>query len=109
MRSGPQEIEARLDKLTTMIERLSKASNGSLSDEEAARQLGMLNQAVDSRNTLQKASDPLSRSSTVMPRRNIESNGEEFPIPPGTATDVVDPVGSLNLGHLSLEDGGKSR
>lgn len=110
VRSDPQAIEARLDKLTSMIERLSKASNDTFSAEEAARQLGMLNQAADSRNTtLQKSSDPPSRSSTSTPRRNVEANGEEFPIPPGNATDVVDPVGSLNLGHLSLEDGGKSR
>jgi hypothetical protein len=44
------------------------------------------------------------------PRRvTAESSGDEFPIPSGQATDLVDPVGSLNLGHLSLEDGGRSR
>ena len=40
-------------------------------------------------------------------RRAADSSGDEFPIPSGPATDLVDPV--LNLGHLSLEDGGKSR
>ena len=43
------------------------------------------------------------------PRRVADSSNDEFPIPSGHATDLVDPVGSLNLGHLSLEDGGKSR
>jgi len=40
-----------------------------------------------------------------------ESSDEEFPIPSGQMTDLVDPVGSLPLGHLSLssEDGGTSR
>lgn len=44
------------------------------------------------------------------PRRfAIDSSGDEFPIPSGQATDLVDPVGTLNIGHLSLDDGGSSR
>lgn len=51
---------------------------------------------------------PVSRPSS--PRRMApESSGDEFPIPSGQATDLVDPIGSLNLGHLSLDDGGRSR
>jgi hypothetical protein len=115
-RSGSQAIEARLDKLTNMIERLSKA-NGSLSVEEMGRQLRMMNQDIDAR-TIPKSSTPAGKGLTpknpsgsraTSPRRNPDSSGDEFPIPSGNATDLVDPIGSLNLGHLSLEDGGKSR
>jgi hypothetical protein len=115
-RSGSQAIEARLDKLANMIERLSKA-NGSLSVEEMSRQLRMMNQDIDLRTTSKSApfagngltpkNAPGSRAAS--PRRTTDSSGDEFPIPAGKATDLVDPIGNLNLGHLSLEDGGKSR
>jgi hypothetical protein len=44
-------------------------------------------------------------------RGATESSDEDFPILSGQMTDLVDPVGSLPLGHLSLslEDGGTSR
>ncbi|KAL1967426.1 hypothetical protein VTN77DRAFT_3211 [Rasamsonia byssochlamydoides] len=115
-RGGSQAIEARLDKLTSLLERLSKADR-TLSVEEMSRQLWMMNQNVDWR-TIQKSSAPAGNGDTTKPtsgsrpgspRRNADSSGDEFPIPSGKATDPVDPVGSLNLGHLSLEDGGKSR
>ncbi|PLN86667.1 Zn(II)2Cys6 transcription factor [Aspergillus taichungensis] len=108
---GSQAIEARLDKLTSMIERLSK-TNQPLSPAE--RQL--LTQNVDTRtakgdirsvkDSARKLSDASGASSSY---RVADSGGDEFPIPAGSATDLVDPVGSLNLGHLSLEDGGNSR
>ena len=54
--------------------------------------------------------DSVPREKSDIPRRAAaDSSGDEFPIPSGHATDLVDPVGSLNLGHLSLEDGGRSR
>jgi hypothetical protein len=115
-RNNAQAIEARLDKLTNMIERLSKA-NGSLSVDEMGRQLRMMNQDIDTR-TIAKSAAFAARgrtpknapgSSATSPRRTADSSGDEFPIPAGNATDLVDPIGSLNLGHLSLEDGGKSR
>lgn len=60
------------------------------------------------REDARKSSSVSSRPAS--PRRvAAESSGDEFPIPSGQATDLVDPVGSLNLGHLSLEDGGRSR
>ncbi|KAL5339900.1 hypothetical protein BJX70DRAFT_362797 [Aspergillus crustosus] len=109
--AGPTEqksIEARLDKLTSMIERLSKTSQP-LDPEE--RQLLAQHQA---QHEAQSAVHDLSRSETrgsnadsppSSPRRTADSSSDEFPIPAGHATDLVDPVGSLNLGHLSLEDG----
>jgi hypothetical protein len=116
LRGGSQAIEERLDKLTTLIERLSKADHP-LPVEEMSRQLWMMNQPVDWR-AMPKSSTPAgngdttkhaSRSRPDSPRRTADSSGDEFPTLSGKATDLVDPVGGLNLGHLSLEDGGKSR
>lgn len=109
---NPRAIEARLDKLMSMIERLGGNPHAL---EEAESQgvaptggvesalLEQLRQTTGTRN-----GQPSSRRSS--PRRAAaESSSDEFPIPSGQATDIVDPVGSLNLGHLSLEDGGRSR
>lgn len=108
-RGSSQAIEARLDKLTSLLEQLSKADR-SLSVEEMSRQL-LMNQNVDWRKSAGNGDTPkpASGSRPASPRRNADSSSDEFPIPSGKATDPVDPVGSLNLGHLSLEDGGKSR
>ncbi|KAF9887382.1 hypothetical protein FE257_010237 [Aspergillus nanangensis] len=112
---GSQAIEARLDKLTSMIERLSK-TNQPL--DPADRQL--LAQNIN-RDTMTGESRSLNHGQSASalkktdgargdsPRRAADSSGDEFPIPSGQATDLVDPVGSLNLGHLSLDDGGRSR
>lgn len=110
-KSGSQAIEARLAKLTSMIERLSK-TNQPL--HPAERQLLAQNANLEAapgnaqQNNVQGSrTAPSSRPDS--PRRLADSTNDEFPIPSGHATDLVDPVGSLNLGHLSLEDGGKSR
>lgn len=108
----PRAIEARLDKLMSMIEHIGGSGQTS---EPAEQQPGPSTSNIDSilidklrqgsaRNSSSVSSRPVS------PRRaSAESSGDEFPIPSGRATDLVDPVGSLNLGHLSLEDGGRSR
>ena len=85
---GSGEIAARLDRLTSMIERLSQAQPGQ----------GEEGDAVSVGDT---------RSSS--PKRNGDAGSDDFPIPAGLETDLVDPVGSLNLGHLSLDESGKSR
>lgn len=96
-----QGIEARLAKLTSVLEHFSK-SNKPLDASEK--------QLLDQNASVATAQgNPLSISRPGTPHRPAESTGDEFPIPSGHETDLVDPVGSLNLGHLSLEDGGKSR
>ncbi|KAJ5676491.1 uncharacterized protein N7477_002124 [Penicillium maclennaniae] len=108
----PRAIESRLDKLMTMIERIGGASQApeAIEEQSVASSAGLgsaLMQDLRQRNARNETFDPSQQSS---PRRApTESGGEEFPIPSGQATDLVDPVGSLNLGHLSLEDGGRSR
>ncbi|KAL4815551.1 fungal-specific transcription factor domain-containing protein [Aspergillus spinulosporus] len=102
--AGPSEqksIESRLDKLTSMIERLSKTSQPAVSAEQ--QQIMAQNPALDAPKGEARAANGGSRPGS--PRRAADSSGDEFPVPAGHATDLVDPVGSLNLGHLSLEDG----
>ncbi|KAL2869267.1 putative C6 transcription factor [Aspergillus lucknowensis] len=101
--AGPAEqksIEARLDKLTSMIERLSKTPQPlDLSEQR----LSAHNAAPGTIKTENRALDGYSTPDS--PHRTADSGSDEFPIPAGHSTDLVDPVGSLNLGHLSLEDG----
>ncbi|KAL2795097.1 fungal-specific transcription factor domain-containing protein [Aspergillus keveii] len=100
--AGPSEqksIEARLDKLTSMIERLSKTPQPL---DPAEQQLLAQNASGTTRPELRGIDG---YSTPDSPRRTTDSSSDEFPIPAGHATDLVDPVGSLNLGHLSLEDG----
>ncbi|OQE40808.1 hypothetical protein PENCOP_c005G08980 [Penicillium coprophilum] len=111
-RPDPSAIESRLDKLMSMIERLG-GRNQLLED------VGMQTATADVKVEPTQSDDPRSsddlngnkaQSRSTSPRRTAtELSSDEFPIPSGQATDLVDPVGSLNLGHLSLEDGGKSR
>ncbi|GKZ40917.1 hypothetical protein AbraIFM66951_006456 [Aspergillus brasiliensis] len=106
-----QAIEARLDKLTSMIERLSKTNQpvDLAGKQRLAPNVKLEPAEGDPRLTNIAAMKPAAGSRSDSPRRAAESSGDEFPIPAGHATDLVDPVGSLNLGHLSLEDGGRSR
>lgn len=115
-----QEIAARLDRLTSMIERLSR-TNGSVTPQEhdplfqgmrslyEASEQSASELRLGGRLTGSGSSRSMSRQPS--PRRQSEDSesNEDFPMPTGLATDLVDPVGTLNLGHLSLEDGGKSR
>lgn len=118
-KSGSDEIATRLDRLTSMIERLSRtgdahsiegntAGGGSASSNVAGRS-GIVDGASGRpRNRSVSSSASVSRQSS--PRRNSDdASNDDFPIPAGLSTDLVDPVGTLNLGHLSLEDSGRSR
>ncbi|PGH31177.1 hypothetical protein GX50_06056 [[Emmonsia] crescens] len=121
--SDSQAIAARLDQLTAVVEQWAR-TNGSPSLEEinisgqiqrhdAPTNAGPQQQdAPDFPRPLSDTSPPIGPSSqTRLGQMGQAENsiGDDFPIPSGLETDLVDPVGSLNLGHLSLEDGGKSR
>ncbi|KAJ5509937.1 hypothetical protein N7453_002040 [Penicillium expansum] len=108
----PSAIESRLDKLMSMIEHLEESG-------QTLEDVGMQVTALDAKVEPIQSDDPRASNdlngnktpsrSTSPHRLAAESSNDEFPIPSGQATDLVDPVGSLNLGHLSLEDGGRSR
>ncbi|KAJ5578774.1 transcriptional regulator family: Fungal Specific TF [Penicillium hispanicum] len=111
-KSDPRVVEARLDKLMSMIERLGGTTQAlEAAEKHAAAPKAAAESALIEewhQRDVPNGRSPFSRPSS--PRRAaVESSGDEFPIPSGQATDLVDPVGSLNLGHLSLEDGGRSR
>lgn len=100
-RPDSQDIQARLEKLKSMIEKLNDNPNQTLDLSE--RQYLAQSGEFDSNKR------DFMGGGIRSPRRPADSSGDDFPVPSGRATDLVDPVGSMNLGHLSLEDGGKSR
>ncbi|CAG8895101.1 unnamed protein product [Penicillium egyptiacum] len=106
----PSAIEARLDKLMSMIERLggSGQTHENVGMQTARGAKVEPTQLDDARPSNALNGNRTSRS-TSPHRTAADSSSDEFPIPSGQATDLIDPVGSLNLGHLSLEDGGRSR
>lgn len=109
---GSQAIEARLDKLASMIERLSKTDQPREQMERQLLEQRASMEAMSAEIRQANCEQPMSSANSQpdSPRRGgVDSSGDEFPIPAGHATDLVDPVGSLNIGHLSLEDGGRSR
>ncbi|KAJ5114292.1 hypothetical protein NUU61_000051 [Penicillium alfredii] len=111
-RSDPRAIETRLDKLMSMIEQLGGTNQAIQTTETQTKTPSVKAESTlaeeQHQNSGPNGNSPSSRSAS--PRRvTAEPSGDEFPIPAGQATDLIDPVGSLNLGHLSLEDGGRSR
>lgn len=111
-KSDARAIETRLDKLMTMIERLGGTSQAL---EVAQRHVAVSGTGMESAlvDDLRQASardvKPDSPRTSSPQRIAAEQSGDDFPIPAGQAHELVDPIGSLNLGHLSLEDGGRSR
>ncbi|KAK2762312.1 hypothetical protein FQN54_001322 [Arachnomyces sp. PD_36] len=120
-KSGPQAIEARLDRLTSMVERLSRANGPQTFEDDdnhtlrrdtwqdaETRELKLGLSRLEGSIRGASESTPHCRSRQQSPK-DVDAGNDDFPIPAGLSTDVVDPVGTLNLGHLSLEDGGRSR
>ncbi len=126
----PKDIESRLDRLTAMVEQLTRdgkprtsemlygivenglrqqnseeapslGSRGSLGD----RLGGQIN--ADQRRQSQ-GKDPNHQNETNIDRAHRD-NEDNFPLPVGQQSDLVDPVSNLTLGHLSLQEGGRSR
>lgn len=111
-KSDARAIETRLDKLMTMIERLGGTSQAVevAQRHAAASSSGRESAPVDGlRQASARDAKPDSPRTSSPPHLPAEQSGDEFPIPAGQAHELVDPIGSLNLGHLSLEDGGRSR
>ncbi|KAK2751104.1 hypothetical protein FQN57_000179 [Myotisia sp. PD_48] len=112
--AGSDEIVARLSRLTGIVEQLSRRNN-IIPDENCSQGFAdhlasspQVRGDAQSEHTSRAVSRAVSRQSS--PRRHSDNTSpDEFPIPAGHSSDLVDPVGTLNLGHLSLEDGGKSR
>lgn len=125
---GPETIESRLDRLTSMVDKLSKGQalqtvmgNGGVLDgnglrvEKRSPQAGSRRLSTSQTATWGASATPedersgRSTSQRRTPGRSLERPSEEFPLPPGDPDDLADPLSTLNLGYLSLQDGGRSR
>ncbi|KAL2374775.1 hypothetical protein RJZ57_000741 [Blastomyces gilchristii] len=121
--SDSQAIAARLDQLTAIVEQWARTNDPQSLEElsttrhrqrhDAPTNAGLQQQgAPDLPSQLSDTSPPvgpLSKTRLCQIAQAENNTGDDFPIPSGLETDLVDPVGSLNLGHLSLEEGGKPR
>ncbi|KAK2813880.1 hypothetical protein FQN50_000281 [Emmonsiellopsis sp. PD_5] len=115
--SDSQAIAARLDELSAIVAKWNQ-THGPRSLEELNMPLQRGGQVSGAGVTSDSIKDPSDTTSAPLgaPKPQFRqtsqtenSSGDDFPIPSGLETDLVDPIGSLNIGHLSLEDGGKSR
>lgn len=108
-------IEDRLDRLTQLVEALSRGKH----DEATAHlesEFGLRKEDVSRR-----ASSPATNgkedefASSRTPRalspgnRDGETQSRDFDIPTSDAVELEDPLSKLNLGYLSLQEGGRSR
>ena len=126
----PKDIESRLDRLTAMVEQLSRDVNPRQTDVlYGIVGTGLKQQHTDQAHTLALKESShhhrhgqvdvehrrhghgadhtvLAETSSERVHRDHEDN---FPLPVGQQSDLVDPVSNLTLGHLSLQEGGRSR
>ena len=115
-------IESRLDRLTQMIEALNK-NNGPEVVSKMPPEFGIRQEKKNSlaftsdkeadellapaRTVLKKANgvhsgDPSSESSS-------KSSGVEFALPSANSAETTDPLEDINLGYLSIQEGGRTR
>lgn len=110
----PRSIEERLDFLTNMVEKLSKnnAASGEESLDELSREGSVFMEMYGNKNKPEKPKlrhRPLELKSRSDSLENTEeSSRAESPSSTdrGATNEANDPVAALNLGHLSLQDGG---
>ncbi|OAX79804.1 hypothetical protein ACJ72_05876 [Emergomyces africanus] len=109
--SDSKVIAARLDQLTAVVEQWVRANGAHIQRQSQQHDAPTKHDGPELPGSLLDISPAVgtSKSTLCQTGQATSSSGDDFPIPSGLETDLVDPVGSLNLGHLSLEDGGKSR
>lgn len=126
----PKDIESRLDRLTAMVEQLTRdvnprqtevlygiVGNGlkqqnsdhthSLGTREPSRY--HLNGQADVEHRRQGHGGDHTHLNDTGSDRGHRDHEDNFPLPLGQQSDLVDPVSNLTLGHLSLQEGGRSR
>ncbi|KAI2689938.1 transcriptional regulator family: Fungal Specific TF [Penicillium roqueforti] len=101
-------VEAHLAQLVSLVERLRKDNQANESTEMQAAALNtgvqtapMEDGSLGSKSIVAQPPSPFSAAA--------DCSSDDFPIPNGQTTDLVDPLGTSNLGHMSLGDGGRSR
>ncbi|CAI7578741.1 unnamed protein product [Penicillium discolor] len=101
-------VEAHLAQLVSLVERLRKDNQA---HESTEMQAAASNPGVETAPTREGNS----RSESIVERPGspfsaaADCSSDDFPIPKGQTTDLVDPLETSNLGHMSLGDGGRSR
>lgn len=101
-------MEAHLAQLVSLVERLRKDNQA---HESTEMQAAASNPGVETAPTREGNS----RSESIVERSGspfsaaADCSSDDFPIPKGQTTDLVDPLETSNLGHMSLGDGGRSR
>lgn len=101
-------VEAHLAQLVSLVERLRKDNQA---HESTEMQLAVSNSGVETapmkegnfrtESVVEESGSPSSAAA--------DCSSDDFPIPKGQTTDLVDPLETSNLGHMSLGDGGRSR
>ncbi|KAI5306713.1 hypothetical protein KEM56_007485 [Ascosphaera pollenicola] len=122
-----QEIAARLDRLSNLVERwsrsdglqwlkeLDKAIQGQQEKEKERARDHESEQTPQDKHQHATSHSPATSKQTPF-RGEVQTNDQrtertgepDFPVPEQD-NELADSVGALNLGHLSLEGGGKSR
>lgn len=103
-------IVSQMDKVISTIERLDEERNRSLGGKVAAVNMDNSNTGSapvnDHKERLQSAS---SRPTSPLTLSTASINGNDYPVSSGKVTDLADSMENLDLGHLILEDDGRSR
>lgn len=126
----PKDIESRLDRLTAMVEQLTRDVNprqtevlygivgNGLNQQIPGRSHSLgsresshyhLNGQADVEHRRQGHGRDHTHLSETASERGHRDHEDNFPLPVGQQSDLVDPVSNLTLGHLSLQEGGRSR
>ena len=126
----PKDIESRLDRLTAMVEQLTRESkprrdevlygiigNGlKPPNTDQPHLLGAVESSqyhlsgqVDLEHRRHGHGGDHTHQNESGPERGHRDHEDNFPLPVGQQSDLVDPVSNLTLGHLSLQEGGRSR
>ena len=107
-------IEERLDRLTQLVEALSRGNHDEattrLESEFGLRKEKVSRRAPSPANNVEDDDSPRILSSRRASRALSPGNPDRtFEIPTADSADLEDPLSKLNLGYLSVQEGGRSR
>jgi hypothetical protein len=106
-------IESRLDRLTQLVEALNK-SNGAEAVSKVLPEFGI---RQEKRNryafTSDKEADELLFNAPPRSRQGKQNRSRdpsmELQLPPANSAESADPLESINMGYLSIQEGGRTR
>ena len=113
-------IESRLDRLTQLVEALNK-NNGTEAVNKVLPEFGIRQEKKNGRTFVSdKEADELqllapvrsakqNHSRDTSTESNFKASGAEFQLPSANSADPADPLENINLGYLSIQEGGRTR